>query len=93
MEFCKEHTQVISALAEIKSDIKAVRNDLQLLNKRVNGSFERMAKHIEEGEYWRRRITAHEIKMKVLTWIFTSVNIGILFLLLKIVLKGTKINV
>ncbi len=94
MEFCSEHTEVIKGIAGIKADIKAIRDDISVLNKRINGSFDRIAKHIEEGEYWRRRIVAHDIRMKIYTWLFTLVNIGLFIFLTKIALKiGFKINV
>ena len=82
-KFCPEHTCLIRNIGEIKEGIVNLKDHIKRLDDRINGSFERINSHIEEGEYWRRRIQAHEVKMKILTWLFGTLTVGLLWVALR----------
>ena len=81
--FCAEHTALVRDIGEIKEGISNIKDHIQRLDDRINGSFGRIDKHIDEGEYWRARIQAHEVKMKLLTWLFGVLTTGLLWVVLK----------
>jgi len=85
--YCSEHTKVCVILGEIKGGVSTIHDDIKRLDDRINGSFERINKHIEEGDYWRSRVQAHDTKLKIYTFIFGAFNITILIALVKLFLK------
>ena len=91
-KFCEEHTQLVRDIGEIKEGISNIKDHIQRLDDRINGSFEIITKHIEEGEYWRGRIQAHEVKLKILTWLFGTLTVGLLWIVLRGNLLTTPIK-
>lgn len=50
MEFCNEHGLIRQSLGEIKAQNENTQSGIERLDKRINGSFDRIAKHVDEGE-------------------------------------------
>lgn len=87
MDYCPEHTKVIEALGRIEQKIDNAKSQVEHLSERLNGSFDKMADHIKDGEYYRQRVAAHDVKMKMMTWVFGAVNIAILVALVRIFIE------
>ena len=68
----------------IKMIFKTLEEAIKRLDKRINGTFDTIGTHIKEGEFWRLRIAAHGTKMKILTWVFSTLNILLIALLIKL---------
>ena len=68
----------------IKMIFKSLEDSIKRLDKRVNGTFDTIGTHIKEGDYWRLRIERHGIRMKVMTWLFSTLNIMLIVLLIKL---------
>jgi len=68
----------------IKMIFKSLEEAIKRLDRRINGTFDTIGTHIKEGEYWRRRIASHDAKMKLLTWLFSTLNIVLIGLLVKL---------
>lgn len=64
MNTCPEHSQVITGIARTEQKIDTLSADMARLDKRINGSFDRIAKHVDEGEKaggFRERLTKLEM--------------------------------
>lgn len=68
----------------LKMIFKTLEDAIKRLDKRINGTFDTIGQHIKDGEYWRRRIATHDTKMKLLTWLFSTLNIVLIALLVKL---------
>lgn len=75
--------QIVGELQGIANSLK---KDIDRLDKRINGTFDDIATHIKDGEYYRNRIIAHDVKMKLLTWIFSILTIPVVVLCVRIFL-------
>ena len=68
----------------IKMIFKTLEEAIKRLDKRINGTFDTIGTHIKEGEFWRLRIAAYGTKMKILTWVFSTLNILLIALLIRV---------
>lgn len=84
IEYCPEHTKVIESLGRIENKIDNAKTQVENLSLRLNGSFDKMTDHIKDGEYYRQRVQVHDYKMKLMTWVFGSVNVAILVALIRL---------
>jgi len=50
MEVCKEHSTITQILGRIEQKCESLASDIGRLDKRINGSFDRIGKHVDEGE-------------------------------------------
>ena len=56
MEFCKEHTKLVGTLSALKQSIDNSTDRIERLDNRINGSFERINKHVSEGDVYRDKL-------------------------------------
>lgn len=68
----------------LKMIFKTVEESIRRLDKRVNGTFDTIGTHIKEGDFWRLRIERHSIRLKILTWLFSTLNVLLIALLIKL---------
>ena len=62
--FCEEHTDMVKTLSRIEQIGKDTRDHIDRLDKRINGAFERLQTHVDEGERqggYRDRLTKLEM--------------------------------
>lgn len=87
---CKFESRIINVIEDIAT-LKAMgvetRADMIRFDKRINGTLDAMQKHIKESDYWRDRVTQHDIRMKIYTWVFTTFHIVVITALIKLFLK------
>ena len=63
---------------EQEENIGYIRATLESLDKRINGSMDVFAKHIEDSEHFREMITKHDVYLKTLGIIMIPVIIYII---------------
>jgi len=80
---CQQATHIGSLQAKVEYQDATMKYLLQ----RLDESVKMMAQHIKDGEWYREKILDHDIKMKLLTWIFSGVNLLILGILLRLLFK------
>ena len=49
-QFCKEHTDVVAGISRIEEKQNGLSGDIKRLDDRVNGTFKRIGKHVDEGD-------------------------------------------
>ena len=73
-------------IGQVQGIVEGLKEDVARLDKRINGTFDNIGEHIKSSEYYRERIVAHDIKMKLLTWIFGILTVPVIILCIKIFL-------
>ena len=70
-----------------EEDIGYIKAKLDHIDERINGSFDVMTRHIEEGVTYRNMLVSHDVKIKMIVGFFLTVNLAIAGALVRLFIK------